>query len=141
MRSFPEQQFHMRVIQFFKQTVIALGEQHLDIIGAVVLHGVPRRCEQGAGQIHTLLLFVSKGVLQRFKDSLRIRLIHVPERHGLRLAALRVRHVKHMAQSQAAAPIFNQRNALRTTSNPAVQLFIPHFNRSTGGGIGTLRVD
>ncbi|MCU6708029.1 hypothetical protein M6D81_04820 [Paenibacillus sp. J5C_2022] len=141
LQRFPEQKLHMRIIQSLQQAVVALGEQHVDIIGAVILHGVSRRCEQGAGQFHTRLLFVSKSVLQRFKNSLRIRPLHSPERQGLRLAALRVRHVKNMAQSQAATPILDQRNALRATPDPAIQLFVPDLNRGASRGIGTLRID
>ncbi|WFB59588.1 hypothetical protein [Paenibacillus sp. BR1-192] len=107
LRGFPKQQLHMRGIQFFEQAVVALGEQQPHIIGAVILHRVTSRSQQGGGQFHTRLPFVTEGVLQRFQNSLRIRFVHAPERHGERLAALRIRYVKHMAQSQAAAPILN----------------------------------
>ncbi|MEK0314554.1 hypothetical protein VQ071_11910 [Cohnella sp. 56] len=107
LRSFPEQQLDMQDIQLFEQAVVALGEQQTHIIGAVILHRVPRRGQQRGGQFHARLPFVAEGVLQRFKHGLRIRLVHAPERHGARLAALRIRNVKHMAQSQAAAPILN----------------------------------
>ncbi|WP_235613260.1 hypothetical protein [Paenibacillus sp. LC231] len=141
LRGFPKQQLHMRGVQFFEQAIVALGQQHLHIIGAVILHGVPRRSEQGAGQLHARLPFVSKGVLQRFKHSLHIRLVHAPQRHGAGLAALRIRYVKHMAQPQAAAPILNQRYALRAAFDPTVQLLVPYFNRGTGGSVRALRID
>ncbi|MFD3763355.1 MULTISPECIES: hypothetical protein [Paenibacillus] len=131
----------MRGVQFFEQAIVAFGQQHLHIIGAMIFYRVPRRSEQGAGQVHARLPFISKSVFQRFQHSLRIRLVHAPERHGEGLAALRVRYVKHMAQPQTAAPILNQRNALRAALDPTVQFLVPHLNRGASGGIGPLRID
>ncbi|MFC4600306.1 hypothetical protein [Cohnella hongkongensis] len=141
LRGFPKQQLHMRGVQFFEQAIVALGQQHLHIIGAMIFYRVPRRSQQRAGQFHGRLPFVSKSILQRFKHSLRIRLVHAPERHIARLAALRIRYVKHMAQPQAAAPILNQRYAFRAAFDPTVQLLVPYFNRGTGGSVRALRID
>nr|WP_228030119.1 hypothetical protein [Paenibacillus glucanolyticus] len=141
LRGFPEQQLHMRIIKVFKQAVLTLGQQHPHVVGAMIFYRVSRRSKQRAGQFHARLPFVSKSVFQRFKHNLRIRLVHAPERHIARLAALRIRYVKHMAQPQAAATILNQRYAFRAALDPTVQLLVPYFNRGTGGGIRALRID
>nr|WP_069202414.1 hypothetical protein [Paenibacillus sp. D9] len=78
MSGFPEQQFHMRLIQFFQQAVIAFGQQHSHVIGAVILHRVSGSRQQRVNQLHTRLSFTAKCIFQRFDDGFRIRLLHAP---------------------------------------------------------------
>ncbi|MGG2196491.1 hypothetical protein ABFY68_01055 [Paenibacillus validus] len=78
MSGFPEQQFHMRLIQFFQQAVVAFGQQHPHVIGAVILHRVSGSRQQRVNQLHTRLSFTAKRIFQRFDDGFRIRLLHAP---------------------------------------------------------------
>ncbi len=75
---FPEQQFYMRLIQFFQQAAVAFGEQHPHVIGAMVLHRVSGSGQQRVNQFHAWPSFTAKRIFQRFDDGFRIRLLHAP---------------------------------------------------------------
>ncbi|KIL34124.1 hypothetical protein SD70_32570 [Gordoniibacillus kamchatkensis] len=118
-----EQQLHMRNIQVFQQTVLPLFHQLRHIIGAVVIHRIPRSSEQRGRQIRTPFALVRRAerIFQRLHHMSRIAVLQSPKRH-LRLAsALGVRYVKHMAQARwlplssiraiPFAPRFTQRSS------------------------------
>ncbi|MCP3774611.1 hypothetical protein NLX71_15065 [Paenibacillus sp. MZ04-78.2] len=87
---FPEQQFYMRLIQFFQQAVVAFGEQHPHVIAAMILHRVSGSGQQRVNQFHPRSRFTSKRIFKRFNDGLRIRLLHAPQGDRLSASALRV---------------------------------------------------
>ncbi|WP_391571662.1 hypothetical protein [Cohnella sp.] len=78
LSGFLEQQFHMRLIQFFQQAVVAFGKQHPHVIGDVILHRVSGSRQQRVNHLHTRLSFTAKRIFQRFDDGFRIRLLHAP---------------------------------------------------------------
>ncbi|MCK8487431.1 hypothetical protein M0651_09625 [Paenibacillus sp. MBLB2552] len=87
---FPEQQFYMRLIQFFQQAAVAFGEQHPHVIGAMILHRVSGSGQQRVNQFHPRSRFTAKRIFQRFNDSLRVRHLHAPQGDGLSASALRI---------------------------------------------------
>ncbi|MCM3494596.1 hypothetical protein NST08_04520 [Paenibacillus sp. FSL K6-1566] len=138
-----EQQLHMRNIQVLQQTVLPLFHQLRHIIGAVVIHRIPRSSEQRGRQIRTPFALVRRAerIFQRFDHMSRIADLQPPKRH-LRLAsALGIRYVKHMAQAQVVAPIFDQGNPFCAALHPAIQPLVPNFNRRAGRRVRTLCVD
>ncbi|MGG1597389.1 MULTISPECIES: hypothetical protein [Paenibacillus] len=138
-----EQQLHMRNIQVLQQTVLPLFHQLRHIIGAVVIHRIPRSSKERSRQIRTWFYLIRRAerIFQRFDDMSRIAVLQSPKRH-LRLAsALGIRYVKHMAQAQVVAPIFNQGNPFRAALHPSIQPFVPDVNRRAGRCVRTLCVD
>ncbi|MBS5910712.1 hypothetical protein ACE3MS_08545 [Paenibacillus dendritiformis] len=138
-----EQQFHMRNVQVLKQTVLPLFHQLRHIIGAVVIHRIPRSSEQRGRQIRTPFALVrrSERIFQRFDHMSRVAVLQPPKRH-LRLAsALGIRYVKHMAQAQVVASVFNQGNPFCAAFHPAIQPLVPDVNRRAGRCVRTLGVD
>ncbi|WP_435924107.1 hypothetical protein [Paenibacillus sp. DYY-L-2] len=138
-----EQQLHMRNIQVLQQTVLPLFHQLRHIIVAVVIHRIPRSSEQHSRQIRTWfnLMLRAERIFQRFDHMSRIAVLQLPKRH-LRLAsALGIRYVKHMAQAQVVAPIFDQGNPFRAALYPAIQPLVPDVNRRAGRCVRTLCVD
>ncbi|WP_246062951.1 MULTISPECIES: hypothetical protein [Paenibacillus] len=133
----------MWYVQVFQQTVFPLFHQLRHIIGAVVIHRIPRSSEQRSRQIRTWFHLIRRAerIFQRFDDMSRIAVLQSPKRH-LRLAsALGIRYVKHMAQAQVVAPIFNQGNPFRAALHPSIQPFVPDVNRRAGRCVRTLCVD
>ncbi|MFC4770063.1 hypothetical protein [Effusibacillus consociatus] len=138
-----EQQFHMRNVQVLKQTVLPLFHQLRHIIGAVVIHGIPRSSKERSRQIRTWFNLVRRAerIFQRFDHMSRVAVLQPPKRH-LRLAsALGIRYVKHMAQAQVVASVFNQGNPFCAAFHPAIQPLVPHLNRRAGRCVRTLCVD
>ncbi|WP_245347214.1 hypothetical protein [Cohnella lubricantis] len=138
-----EQQLHMRIIQVLQQTVLPLFHQLRHIIGAVVIHRIPRSSEQHSWQIRTWFDLIRRAerIFQRFDYMSRIAVLQAPKRHLQLASALGIRYVKNMAQAQVVAPIFDQGNPFCATFYPAIQPFVPYFNRRAGRCVRTLCVD
>ncbi|WP_258313483.1 hypothetical protein [Paenibacillus sp. tmac-D7] len=138
-----EQQLHMRNIQVLQQTVLPLFHQLRHIIGAIVIHRIPRSSEQRSRQIRTQfdLIRPAESIFQRLNHMSRVAVLQPPKRHLRLTPALGVGHIEHIAQPEMVSPIFDQGNPFRAALYPAIQPLVPDVNRRAGRCVRTLCVD
>ncbi|WP_232316923.1 hypothetical protein [Paenibacillus sp. D9] len=76
-----EQQFHMRNIQVFQQTVFSIFHQLRHVIGAVVIHRIPRSGEERSRQIRLRFDFIRRAerIFQRLDHVSRVAVLQAPK--------------------------------------------------------------
>ncbi|MFC0213323.1 MULTISPECIES: hypothetical protein [Paenibacillaceae] len=75
-----EQQLYMRNVQVLQQTVLPLFDQLGHIIGAVIIHRIPRGGKENNGQIRMRFRLIRRAecIFQRFDNMSRIAILQAP---------------------------------------------------------------